>query len=100
MSSEIPLEETAEGVLLPVLAKPKASRNAILGALAGRLKVAVTTVPEKGKANDAILRLLAKSLNLRGSQVELASGETNQRKFVLVRGISVEELRGRIAGHL
>lgn len=100
MSDEIPLEETAEGVLLPVLGRPKASRNAILGAQAGRLKVAVTTVPEKGKANDAILRVLAKALGLRGSQVSLASGETDPRKMVLVRGISVDELRGRIAGHL
>ena len=91
------LEETPDGVRLPLQAKPKASWNGLAGVHAGRLKVAVTAAPEKGKANAAVLEVLAKALELKRSQVSLVAGETDPRKTVLVRGVSADELRGRIA---
>lgn len=91
------LTTTAEGVLLPVLAKPKASRNGVVGVHAGRLKVAVTAAPEKGKANAAVLDVLAKSLNLKPSQLTLVAGETDPRKTVLVTGLDADDLRRRVA---
>jgi uncharacterized protein len=93
----IALSETSGGVFLPVQAKPKASRNAVLGLHAGRLKVAVTAAPEKGKANAAVLDVLAEALELKRSQLSLVAGETEPRKTVLVTGISPDELRERIA---
>jgi uncharacterized protein len=88
----ITLESHAEGVILPVRAQPGARRNEIRGQQAGMLKVCVTQVAEKGKANKAIAELLAKTLGLRKSQVELLAGETSHQKRFLIRGISVEEL--------
>jgi uncharacterized protein (TIGR00251 family) len=84
----IALESHAGGVVLPVHAQPGARRNAIRGEQNGALKVAVTQIPEKGKANRAIIELLAKSLRLRKSQIELLSGEASGHKRFLVRGIS------------
>lgn len=98
--TDLPLTSTPAGVLLAVHAKPKASRNALLGVHAGRLKVAVTAAPEKGKANAAVLGLLAEALGLKRSQLSLACGETDPRKTVLVAGCSADELRGRIAAVL
>ena len=48
----IELTTTADGVILPVQAQPRAKRSEIVGEHNGRVKVAVTEVPEKGKANE------------------------------------------------
>ncbi len=86
------LEQHPDGVILPIQAHPKARKNAITGIHAGRLKVAVTQAPEKGKANVAILKLLAKQLELKRSQLSLESGATSPQKKILVHGIQKTQL--------
>ena len=93
----IAIEPHAEGSILPVRAQPGARRNEIRGEQAGMLKVRVTQIAEKGKANKAILELLSKQLDLRKSQLALLTGETAPQKRFLVRGITPEELARRIA---
>ncbi len=93
----ISLETHPDGQVLSVRAAPGARRNGVTGVYHGLLKVSVTQAPEKGKANKAILEVLAQSLGLRKSQLELLSGETSQQKKFLVRGISAEALRALIA---
>lgn len=93
----IDLQPHVEGVVLPVKAQPGARVNALRGEQNGALKVAVTQVAEKGKANKAVVELLAKSLRLKRSQIELLSGETSSEKRFLVRGATLEELAAAIA---
>ena len=62
----------------------------------GMLKVSVTQSPEKGKANKAVVELLAKKLRLKKSQIELISGETSYQKRFLVREIKPDELAEKI----
>lgn len=93
----ITMEQTANGVILPVHAQPGARKNAIVGEHAGRLKVAVTQAPEKGKANQAIVEVLAASLGLKRSQIALVSGETSPRKKFLIRDITLTDLHQRIS---
>lgn len=92
----IRLEPHAEGVILPVRAQPGAGKSGIRGHHEGALKVSVTQVAEKGKANKALVEVLAKSLGLRKSQLELISGDTSQNKRFLVREETLEELKRRI----
>jgi uncharacterized protein len=92
----IALEPRSEGVLLPVRAHPGARANAIKGEQDGMLKVSVTQAPEKGKANKAIVELLAKRLGLKKHQFALVSGETSGQKKFLVSGVSVDELQTRL----
>jgi hypothetical protein len=92
----IALEPHREGVVLPVRAQPGARQNAIRGSHEGLLKVSVTQVAEKGKANKAIVDFLSKALGLRKSQLELLAGETAQQKKFLVRDIPLAELAARI----
>lgn len=94
------LEAHPNGVLLPVRAHAGARRNALKGIHAGALQVMVTQAPEKGKANKAIIKLLAETLGLRKNQLELLLGETSPQKKFLVREISAEELERRIADQL
>jgi uncharacterized protein len=92
----LPFEPHADGAILPVRAHPGARRNEIRGVQDGMLKVSVTQAPEKGKANKAVVELLAKKLDLKKSQIELIAGETSHQKRFLVRGIKPGELAERI----
>jgi uncharacterized protein (TIGR00251 family) len=90
------LQPHSDGVILPVRAQPGARRNEVRGIQDGALKVCVTQAPEKGKANKAIVEVLAKWLGVRRSQIELISGETASQKKFLIREVSQEELAERI----
>jgi uncharacterized protein len=70
---------------------PKASRNRIEGIQADAdgaslLKVSVTAVPEAGKANAALIKLLAKSWKLPKSTFSIISGTTDRRKTLMIDG--------------
>lgn len=96
----IALEQRESGIILPVRAQPGAKKNALTGEHAGQLKVSVTQAPEKGKANAAIIEVLAEDLGLKRSQISLISGETSGQKKFLVTGIALAELQVRIAAIL
>ena len=93
----VELESHPRGVILLVRAQPGARRNAIVGEHNGQLKISVTQVAEKGKANDAVLDILCQALDLRKSQIELLSGQTSREKKFLLVDISAEHLRQRMA---
>src|SRR5262245_19338354 len=92
----IELNEHPEGVILPVRAQPGAGKNAVRGEQNGMLKVSVTQVAEKGKANKSLAEVLAKGLGLKRSQIELIAGETQPQKKFLIRGVTRAELAQRI----
>ena len=75
-------------VILKVRVQPKASRATVLGEHNGALKIAVTAAPDKGKANKAVVELLAKGLRLPKSHIELVAGTTSRDKTFAVRGTS------------
>lgn len=93
----IQLTDHPEGVVLPVRAQPGAGQNAIRGEQNGMLKVSVTQVAEKGKANKSLIDVLAKGLDLKRSHIELISGETQPQKKFLIRGVKREEVAARIS---
>lgn len=71
-------------LLLKVI--PKSSRNRIVGWVGDRLKVAVTAAPERGKANQAVMELLAGALELPPSRLRIVSGETSPLKTLEIDG--------------
>ena len=89
----IALQAHPEGVLLPVRAQPGAKSSGVRGEQEGALKVSVTQIAEKGKANKALVAVLSDALGVRKSQLELIVGATAGHKQFLVRGVTVEELR-------
>jgi uncharacterized protein len=85
------LEITCDGVRLLVRATPGAAKDDITGIWNGadgetRLAVKVTAAPDKGKANTAIIKLLAKRLGLPKSSMSIISGETSRLKTVAISG--------------
>ena len=75
---------------------PRASRNAVLGWKGGDLRVAVTAAPERGRANAAVLALLAETLGVPRAGVTILTGETSARKRVEIEGLDEPEVRRRL----
>jgi hypothetical protein len=73
-------------VVLTVHVQPGAARAGVVGRHGDALKVKVAAAPERGRANDALARLLAAELGLRRSDVEVVSGHGSRRKQVRLRG--------------
>lgn len=78
-------------IRLAVKVTPKASADRIQGWVEDEdgvrvLKIAVTAVPEEGRANKAVIALLAKRLKLPKSAITIASGESSRRKTLLIDG--------------
>lgn len=96
MVMTLPLMTTTEGVLLPVHAQPRARKNFISSIHNGRLKVCVTAAPEKGAANEALEKTIAKELGLKRSQVALATGPTSNQKTFLITGVTADWLNEMI----
>lgn len=92
----IDLQPHADGVVLPVKAQPGARKNAVRGEHDGALKVSVTQAAEKGKANKALVAVLARELALKKHQIELLSGDTASRKRFLIREVPRATLQARI----
>ncbi len=81
----------ANGVRLAVRVTPRAARSAVQGIETDArgvayLAVRLTTAPEAGKANAALIKLLAKRWRLPASALRLVSGATARRKILHVEG--------------
>jgi len=93
----VQVRETGEGLVVPLLAEPRASRDRVYGEHAGRLKVSVTAAPESGRANRALCRFLAAQLGLSRSRVRILSGHNSRLKEVLIERVSHGALDAIIA---
>lgn len=81
-----------ESCELSIRVIPNASRNEIVGWLESALKVKVQAPAESGKANQAVIDLLAKSLSLKKKAITILKGTTQQNKLIQLAGISLDEL--------
>ena len=85
------------GVTVEIKVSPGSRRNELRGIQEGAIRVAVTQIAEKGKANQAVLETLAKALGLRRSQISLVSGHTASRKRIRLEGMTLDVLQQRLA---
>jgi hypothetical protein len=92
----IQIGRQGDDILLPVKVVPKASRDKIVGELDGALKVTVAAAPEKGAANKAVCKLMARTLGLRAAQVTVDAGHGSPRKTLRITGASLETIREKL----
>jgi len=90
------LRDTPEGLRLRVRVQPRASRDALSGEREGALVVRLTAPPVEGRANDALARLLGRTLGVPPSAVRVLRGETGRDKLVAVAGLSAAAARERL----
>lgn len=86
------LVKTNSGVILSIRTQPGSSKNRIVGEYGGRLKLAVTAAQEKGKANKAIIELLADTLRINASSIHIISGESSRDKRFVIEGLTLEDI--------
>lgn len=73
---------------ITVKAQPRAARSEIVGTMAdGALKVKLAAVPENGKANEELCRLLADHFGVPRAGVAVIAGQTGTRKKVRIDGV-------------
>ena len=72
---------------------PGSSRDEIVGWLGDSLKVKVKAPPEKGRANEAVIALLAERLGIDASSISMVSGHGSPAKVVEVEGMDAAAIR-------
>lgn len=71
-------------MILTVHVKPNAKKNTVEWIDEDTLKISVTAKPENGKANKAVIELLAEELKIKKSAVEIVRGHTTRIKQIEV----------------
>jgi uncharacterized protein (TIGR00251 family) len=77
---------------------PGARRSELVGRHGDGWKVRVTAQPQDGRANDAVLDLLARRLELPRRSVSIVSGHTAREKIIRLEGIDRAESERRLEG--
>lgn len=95
MSAALEVEACPGGARLAVRAQPGARREGVVGLWNARLKVALRSPPEDGRANEELLAVLAAALGLRASELELVAGARSRQKQVFVP-LAPELVRARL----
>ncbi|MBR1648977.1 MAG: DUF167 domain-containing protein [Alphaproteobacteria bacterium] len=80
---------TPQGIVLSVRITPNAGKTEVKGVFIDAdggefLKISVVSIPEKGKANQELIKFLSKSLKLAKTMLMIISGETSHLKKVLI----------------
>jgi uncharacterized protein (TIGR00251 family) len=97
MTAERPwVEDGAGGCRLRVRVVPRAARSELVGVDAQGLRVRLRAPPVDGKANAALLDLLAEALGVPRRAVTLAGGAAGRAKRVAVAGVTAGEARQRL----
>lgn len=72
--------------------QPGAGKTAVVGRHGDAIKVRVAAPPEGGRANDAVVALVAQTFDVKLASVSLVSGQTSRAKKVQIDGISQPEV--------
>ena len=82
--------------ILKVRVQPKASRNQIDGFEDGTLRLRVTAPPTEGKANAGVIALMAKTLGVSKSRLEIVRGHGSRDKVISIETLTEQEVHRRI----
>jgi len=78
------VQTTADGLILCIHLQPRASKDEVCGLYGDALKVRITAPPVDGKANQHLIRFLAKCFGVPKNQVNLLSGESSRDKRIQI----------------
>ena len=95
--ANLTVQELDESTVFTMKAVPGSSGpTRICGLLGGMLKIKVSAPPEKGKANQCLVRFIAHRLGVKKNAVSIITGTTSSLKRVQILGISSETLLKRL----
>jgi len=79
-------------LILKVYLQPKSSKNEVVGSYRDGIKIKITAPPVEGKANEALIRFLAKELGVSPSCIEITRGHHSREKTLKISGNIDREL--------
>ena len=82
---------------LKVRVTPRGSKEEVIGWKDGVLAIKLTAPPVEGAANKACIDFLAKTLNVKRSQITLVSGEKSREKTFEIEGLDDGEIASRLS---
>ena len=88
----------ADGARLSLRVQPGAKRSEVVGWQGEVLRVRVQAPPLEGRANAAVVELLARALGIPRGRVTLERGEASRDKVIAVEGLDAAEVRRRLGG--
>jgi hypothetical protein len=75
---------------------PRSSKEGVAGFEEGVLRIRLNAPPVEGKANEALVRFLAKALGVPKSRISLVAGEKGRNKIVRIDGITLDALHAAL----
>jgi uncharacterized protein len=90
------LRAQPDGLLLSVKVQPRASKNQIGPVKGGELKIYITAPPVDLAANEALIRLLADTLDCGRHQIEIVRGHKSRHKIVKLHGTRAEDIISKL----
>ena len=85
-SQSEPISWDGDRLRVAVRVHPRSSRDAIEGIRGNQLSIRTTAAPAGGKANKAVIRLLAEYLGVAPSRIRLVHGMSHRNKLFVVEG--------------
>lgn len=82
------LRADGDGVMLTLHIQPGAKKTEVAGLHGDALKIRLAAPPVDGKANEALVAFVAKTLGVPKANVELVSGQTSRAKRLRVAGVA------------
>ena len=89
-------ERTRTTTRLRLRVVPGARRSQVVGRLGESWKLRVHAAPERGRANDEVVALLAETLGLAESEIRVVAGRTTRDKVVELSQLSLVEAEQRL----
>jgi len=87
-----------EQTRLDIRVYPGAGKNEIKGFKDGVLDIRITAHPEKGKANEALIKYLSDILGIAKSSIQIRRGAASRRKSVVISGLDDKKLKELLTG--
>jgi uncharacterized protein (TIGR00251 family) len=85
-----------EGLTLEIEARPRSGRRELSRSSDGKIRAALQSAPESGKANKELMQLVAEWLGVPKSSVEVWRGDKSRRKVLRIHGLEPAALRKAI----
>src|SRR5213082_3695255 len=86
------IQEHAGAAIFSVRVQPRASKDELVGEMAGALKVRLQAPAVENRANDALVEFLAQLLKRPRTAVRILSGERSRTKRIEIRGVTRQQI--------
>jgi uncharacterized protein (TIGR00251 family) len=97
---ELLCTQREDGIIVSVYVRPRARRCELIGITGGSLKIALTAPPLAGKANEQLLSLLSKKLDIKKASITLMRGEKARSKSIKIEGLTCNDLKNKLNTNL